>query len=94
MRLLPVILLLSACAQFPALDNTQTPGVATAPYPRLVPFETLLEAPAARATPEMREGVLDRADSLRERAGQLTGPVVDEDTQERMRQGIPELPSG
>ncbi len=88
MRLLPAFLLLCACAQFPELDRTQTPGVADAPYPRLVPIGTLLEAEPARATPEMRAGVLGRVGALRARAARLNGPVVDAATQARMRRGV------
>ncbi|MFZ1663400.1 MAG: hypothetical protein WAT77_15735 [Paracoccaceae bacterium] len=36
--------LLSACTQFPAIDRKVTPAVATAPYPSLLPFETLAAA--------------------------------------------------
>ncbi|WP_146590000.1 hypothetical protein [Puniceibacterium confluentis] len=88
LRLLPATLLLCACAQFPELDSTQTPGVATAPYPRLVPIETLLQGAPPRATPEMRAGVLGRAGALRARAARLSGPVVDAATRARMRRGV------
>ncbi|SNR25737.1 hypothetical protein [Puniceibacterium sediminis] len=90
MRFLPATLLLCACAQFPELDSTQTPGVADAPYPRLVPIETLLVSDPPRATPEMRAGVLARAEALRARAALLVGPVVDAQTQSRMESGVPE----
>ena len=89
-RILPATLLLCACAQFPELDSTRTPGVATAPYPRLVPFETVLDAPPPRATPEAQAGVASRAESLRARAERLTAPVVDEGTRARMSRGVAE----
>lgn len=88
MRLLPATLLLCACAQFPELDSTQTPGVAEAPYPRLVPIETLLASDTPRATPDMRAGLLGRAEALRARAARLNGPVVDADTRTRMQGGV------
>ena len=43
--------MLSACTQFPAIDRKVTPAAATAPYPALLPFETLAAAtPAAPVT--------------------------------------------
>lgn len=89
MRFLPVILvLLSACAQFPELDATATPGVAEAAYPDLVPMETLLTAPEPRATPQARAGVEGRAAALRARADRLRGPVVSTPIKARMRRGV------
>ena len=43
------LVLLSACTQFPAIDRKVSPAVASAPYPALLPFETL--SAAAPATP-------------------------------------------
>jgi hypothetical protein len=91
MRLLPFMLLLCACAQFPELDSTQTPGVATTPYPQLVPMETLLGSAQPGATPEMRTDVLGRADALRARAARLNGQVVDGATRTRMQGGVSDL---
>lgn len=73
--------LLSGCAQFPELDETQTPGVATAPYPALLPLDTLLEGPRPTASPAMIAGVQGRAEALRARAGGVqarpVGPGAD-----------------
>ena len=62
---------LGGCTQFPELDQTATPGVADAPYPDLLPLDMLLEAPAPRATPEIRAGVEARAAGLQARASAL-----------------------
>ncbi|MBP0483395.1 hypothetical protein [Sagittula salina] len=65
---------LSACTQFPELDETATPGVAQAPYPRIVPLDGLLSAPApVRATPEVIDEVTARASGLEARAEALQG---------------------
>ena len=40
-------LALSACTTFPEIDAVETPGIDTAPYPDLVPIETLLECRTA-----------------------------------------------
>ncbi len=68
--------LLAGCAQFPELEAGETPGVAEAPYPKLVPLETLLEAPAPVATVEMVGAVEGRAAGLRARAARLKGRSV------------------
>ncbi|WP_417722355.1 hypothetical protein [Salipiger sp.] len=88
---LPILLLcaaLTGCTQFPELDATETPGVATAPYPSLVPLETLLAAPAPRATPEMRAGVEGRVAGLRARAARLQGAIIPASVRARMRRGV------
>lgn len=66
--------LVGACTQFPDLDASETPGVAEAPYPALVPLETLTTAAAPpRAQPEMIEDVTARAAALDARAERLQG---------------------
>ena len=63
---------LSGCARFPELDATATPGVAEAPFPKLVPLDGLLEEQAPpRATPEVITEVEARAAGLQARAGGL-----------------------
>ncbi|MGH1416778.1 MAG: hypothetical protein ACRBB0_25050 [Pelagimonas sp.] len=66
-----VIGLLAGCAEFPELEAGETPGVANAPYPKLVPLETLLVADAPVATVEMVGQVEGRAGGLRARAARL-----------------------
>lgn len=38
MRVLPVLICLAACAQFPALEGTISDAARDAPYPRLTPL--------------------------------------------------------
>lgn len=89
--LIPLVFL-AGCAQFPELDAARSPGVESAPYPALLPFETVLNAPEPRATSEALEGVTARADALLRRAQALGGPVVDDATRARMRRGVAPLP--
>ncbi|ETX13042.1 hypothetical protein OCH239_13590 [Roseivivax halodurans JCM 10272] len=81
-------LALAACTTFPEIDAAETPGIDNAPYPDLVPIETLLAAEPPRATPELRAGVESRASALRGRASALQGPIVEPETRSRMRTGI------
>lgn len=87
---------LAACAQFPELDATQTPGVANAPYPALVPLDSLLTGPEPRATIEMVGRVEARAANLKARAARLksatAGPGAGIDRRvARLRQKAAEL---
>ncbi|GGG86829.1 hypothetical protein GCM10011415_41640 [Salipiger pallidus] len=84
--LLPLALL--GCAQFPELEAARTPGVAQAPFPDLLPIDSLLAGPAPRATPQMREGIEGRVEGLRARAARLQGPVVPASTRTRMQGGV------
>lgn len=90
MRLSPYLLPLAllGCTQFPELDAARTPGVATAPFPALLPIESLLDGPEPRATPEMRAGIEGRVSGLRARAARLQGPVVSASDRARMEQGV------
>ncbi|MBY6002674.1 hypothetical protein KUV62_02065 [Salipiger bermudensis] len=92
MRLSPLLLLLplalTGCASFPDLDAARTPGVERAPFPALLPLDDLTRAPLTRATPELREGIEDRAEGLRARAARLQGPVVSEGDRARMDGGV------
>ncbi|EPX82056.1 hypothetical protein [Salipiger mucosus] len=92
MRPTPLLLaaaLLAACTQFPELDATQTPGVATAPYPDLVPLDWLTDAPEPRATPEMRAGIEGRVAGLRGRAARLqASEVIPSSVRARMEAGV------
>ncbi|MGP6087932.1 hypothetical protein [Antarctobacter jejuensis] len=72
---------LTACTQFPELDAAQTPGVETAPFPKLLPLDDLLGGPMPEVSAETityvegRVGALQaRADRLR-RAQVAQGPV-------------------
>ncbi|WP_335946556.1 MULTISPECIES: hypothetical protein [Salipiger] len=91
MRLSPLLLLpfaLLGCATFPELDAARTPGVASQPFPALLPIEDLIGAPVPRATPELRAGIEDRVAGLRSRAARLQGPVVSDSDKVRMDGGV------
>ena len=89
--LLPLCAALAACTPFPELEGAQTPGVAEAPWPDLLPLGPLLaEAAPPRATPEQQEGLETRASALRARAAGLQGPVVDAQTRARVAAGVPD----
>lgn len=62
---------LPGCTQFPELDAVQTPGVANAAYPRLLPLEALLNGPAPRASEAAIATVEGRVGALRARAARL-----------------------
>lgn len=64
---------LAACTQFPDLDATRTPGVADAPYPDLVPIDTLIAGPEPRATEAAIGQVQGRVSGLQASAARLRG---------------------
>ncbi|MEO3415719.1 hypothetical protein AAFO92_13765 [Roseovarius sp. CAU 1744] len=88
--LFPVLVaVLSACNEFPALDDTVDSDARNAPYPELVPIEQLnAQAPDPRIKPETAPQTQARIDRLKSRASRLKGDVVDAETQQRMRDGI------
>ena len=89
--LAPVLVLtaaLAACTQYPEVLDAETPGLADAAYPRLLPLETLLSAPEPRATFELRAATQGRVDALRARAARLSGPVLDAPTKARLQRGV------
>ncbi len=92
---LPLVLLsalfaaLSACSEFPALDDATSREARTAPYPDLVPIETLnAQAPEQRIEPETTAETQARIDKLKARAAKLQGNVIDDETRQRMQDGI------
>ncbi|BBU55271.1 hypothetical protein KU6B_15360 [Mameliella alba] len=66
-----VIAALTGCTQFPELDARQTPGVADAPYPDLLPLDALLNGAVPRATPGEAAVVEGRVAALKARASRL-----------------------
>lgn len=71
-RLAIVCALLSGCAEFPQLDRTVDAGVRDAPYPTLVPVETITARIGAdRITPDERSAAEARIAALRARAARL-----------------------
>lgn len=68
MRLLPALICLTACAQFPALEGSISDAARNAPYPRLTPLPVLpAESNADEAAMPSRIAALQaRAAILRE----------------------------
>ena len=80
---------LSACNEFPALDDTMDREARNAPYPDLVPIETLnAQAPDPRIKPETAADTQSRIDRLKARAARLQGNVIDAETHQRMQDGV------
>ncbi|MRU14547.1 hypothetical protein FDP25_03785 [Roseovarius sp. A21] len=80
---------LAACSQFPELQDDADLGSRDAPYPQLVPVETLrAQAPQTAVTPESQAALEARITRLRNRAMRLKGTVVDGGTRARMSQGV------
>ncbi|MEL6463474.1 MAG: hypothetical protein AAFQ58_00780 [Pseudomonadota bacterium] len=84
-------LTLTACTQFPELDDTVSPAVQDAAFPALVPLEPLL----AGATPVVSDPIATtdalqtRVSALRARARALQQrPIVDPATRARMRERL------
>lgn len=93
MRLAPLtlILALSACAEYPALDARLAEADRAAPYPELEPLEPLLaraDASGGRASQTAVAALSARSEGLRARAAGLRGPVLSPATTERLRGGV------
>ena len=74
-----LLLALAGCTQFPALDAAQSPEVAAAPWPRILPLpQVLAQAPAdPQATEAATDAVDARAARLRVRAAALRARQID-----------------
>ena len=80
---------LAACSQFPELEEDAALGARNAPYPELVPAESLrAQVPAAQITDDSQSALDARIARLRSRAARLKGTVVDGGTRARMSQGV------
>lgn len=83
---LTVLAALTACSQFPELDEAVSDSARDAPYTELVPIETLqAQAPQAAIDDTTQEVVEGRAERLRARASALKPDVIDEESQSRMQ---------
>ncbi len=81
----------AGCTRLPPLDETLDPDLRDAPYPQLVPAETLRSrAPSPDLTTEDRTDIDARTATLRARADTLRGAVIDPDTRARMARGVQE----
>lgn len=91
MRLASAVLflsLLAGCADpYPRADLAAVDKAA--PYPDLVPAETIrARVPEARTTPETQSDLDARAERLRARAAALRRPAIDAGDRERLRAGV------
>jgi hypothetical protein len=79
------------CGTIPELGSTQAAAARAAPYPDLVPLDTLINAAETiqpQITPASIITTNSRISQLRARAAGLRGPVVDRATRMQMRAAI------
>jgi len=91
MRYIAILCLttLAACSQFPSLEEDAALGARDAPYPALVPTESLrTQIPGAQIIDDSQAALEARIARLRSRAARLKGTVVDGGTRARMSQGV------
>lgn len=80
---------LTACTQFPALDENLSAQARAAPYPDLVPVEDLrAQLAAAKITDETTTSLEARVASLRARADRLRRTVIDRTSRSRLEKKI------
>jgi hypothetical protein len=92
LAVLPLIIALSACAEFPALDGTVSPAQANAPFPDLVPLASLIQQANedGSASTLVEAAISARIANLRARASRLRGPVIPSSARARMLRGVQE----
>lgn len=82
-------LALSACTQFPELDENTTIETRRAAYPDLLPVEDLrTRVGEPRVTDEISLSLETRVARLRARAARLRGSVIDGTSRQRLDQKI------
>ena len=80
---------LSACGDFPELDEAVDSNARRAPYPDLVPLENVTGSlPEEQIKPETPEELDTRVARLKARAARLNRDVIDDATHERMQAGV------
>jgi len=92
MRLIFYILPLAlmGCTQFPELDGVISRESVDADYPKLLPMHdlTALSATPTVSSEQAASTLNARAASLQSRAARLRNTVVDENTRQRMQDGV------
>ena len=90
LRILPLVLVLTACTSLPDLDSDIPQSVLDGDFPALVPLTSLDLAPGldADTRTELTEGLQGRVAALKARAARLRGPVIDRPTLQRMDRGV------
>ena len=88
--LMCAVCLISACTQFPELDETVTPELEAADYPALIPLDPILiRTHSAPRTNTQTEAVLEaRVANLRARAARLRGSVLTGRERQRLAEGL------
>ena len=83
-------MLRAACTDVPELDGAAPADLSNAPYPRLIPLDTEFrsEPPPGNEGEQLASAMAARRADLLRKARELQAPIVDEETEERMRQGI------
>ncbi|QIE47461.1 hypothetical protein G5B38_06380 [Pseudohalocynthiibacter aestuariivivens] len=80
---------LASCSQFPELDAAVSDDIRDAPYPDLVPLDTLdIRTGTGRIAPDAAQTMESRVARLKSRAARLRRTVIDQDTRARMQGGI------
>lgn len=81
---------LTACTQFPQLDETVTPDLENADFPALVPLEPILaNTRTAQRDNTQTQAVLEaRVASLRARAARIRGSVLTGRERQRLAEGL------
>ena len=82
--------LVTACAEFPEVDAALAAGDPQSEYPALLPFEELLLQEDPNLDTSDVDALRARAEDLRSRADGLRGPVIDNETRDRMDDGVPQ----
>lgn len=70
---------LSACTSFPELDEAQSPHVAEADFPDLLPIEDMLNGPETRLADGDADAILARAGAIRDRGAPSGAEPVEAD---------------
>lgn len=86
------LLAIAACTRVPELDAQIPPGSRNADYPQLQPLDPALfagQTPEDEAA-ELEDTLTARIAGLNSRASAIRPPVLDAQTQDRMREGVAE----
>lgn len=80
---------LTACADFPELDETITAEMRDADFPRLATISQLRQTPEPRITEATGASLTARVAALRARASRLRGSVLGSEVRQRLNTEVP-----
>jgi len=83
-----IAVLVAGCSEFPELQSSDSNYVRQAKYPTLVPIEDLGLVEETDETPDEASRLNSRVQSLRNRARQLQGDVINDADRLRLEQGV------